>query len=454
MRRFHAFFFAQSTPRNPQRHGYKHSTLQHTWVSFILLIAYACFALPARSSQAQLNATQPTSLQMFVGESRIMPAPDVRRIAIGSARLLNANVLNNKEIILFANQAGSTTLSLWDNNAHHQQIYIHILPNEANKNQREVRDFISSIQGTKAKIVGDKIIIEGENLSNSDQEKIAEIAKRYPQVINFTNRIGWEKMIVMDVNVVEFPSATLRAIGVQWQGSSLGGLSAGFNFGANIDNRAGKHINRGLLFGANALFLSQLQLLAQKGEATILAQPRLSTRNGATATFFAGGEIPYETHSERDRNTIIFKPYGVKLDIAPHVDHTGTIRATIEAEVSSIDTSIETKSGPALRTRRTKTEFNIREGQTMILSGFLNREHLHNQDKIPGLGDIPILGTLFRSEKFIQRETELVVFVTPHISTEDEPTKKIQQTQEKLEQLFGPSPLSNPNNNALPSPKK
>lgn len=383
-------------------------------------------------------------IYLFSGESRVLPIPNVQRIAIGNGRLINASVINQQEVLVFANHPGMTTISVWYERPSKdlskqppQQIKVYVLPSETLRTQRDVAAFISNINGAHARMIGDKVIIEGENLTDSNQEKISEIAKRYPQVINFTNRISLEKMILIDVQVVEFPTTALRQLGVQWQGSTQGGIDAGINWHTQAALRSSPFA----FLGVTALLQSQILLLAQKGEAAILAQPRLSTRNGSTALFFAGGEIPYQVSEERDRRSVIFKPYGVKLEIQPRVDHRGIIRANIETEVSSIDASLETQSGPALRTRKTKAEFNLRDGQTMILSGFLNREQIRHQQKLPGLGDLPILGALFRSEKFQQRETELVVFVTPHIADpESNDAAVLNQTIQNLEKQLGPSP--------------
>lgn len=163
-----------------------------------------------------------------------------------------------------------------------------------------------------------------------------------------------------------------------------------------------------LNMGLNA----QLNLMEQNGTAVILAQPTLSARSGAKATFLAGGEFPY-TVSTINGPTVQFKPYGIRLEIEPRVDHNGVIRAKILSEVSDIDTSIPTISGPALRTRKTETEFNVMTGGTIVLSGLLRRDVSTSIDKVPFLGNIPVLGALFRSKRFQNNETELVVFVTP-----------------------------------------
>jgi pilus assembly protein CpaC len=113
--------------------------------------------------------------------------------------------------------------------------------------------------------------------------------------------------------------------------------------------------------------------------------------------------------------TINYKPYGIKLDIEPRVGQNGVIRAVIESEVSAIDASVSSPNGPALTTRRTKTEFNVRQGDTIVLAGLIQRSTSADTDKVPLLGDLPVLGALFRSKRFQNRETELVVFVTPSI---------------------------------------
>jgi pilus assembly protein CpaC len=155
----------------------------------------------------------------------------------------------------------------------------------------------------------------------------------------------------------------------------------------------------------------------------------------------AGGEYPYSV-STINGPTVIFKPYGIKLDITPRVDRNGVVRAVIESEVSSIDTSLNTIAGPALSTRKTSTEFNVQAGETLVLSGLISRKNSNSIDKMPGLGDIPILGALFRSKRFQNDETELVVFVTPTIVDSQTPglVDRVQRAQERLQNNLGPAP--------------
>jgi len=201
-----------------------------------------------------------------------------------------------------------------------------------------------------------------------------------------------------------------------------------------------------ILGGLNLGLSAQLNLLEQAGHASILAEPQLSARNGSKASFLAGGEFPYSV-ANANGVTIVFKPYGIKLEISPKVDRNGVIRATIQAEVSSIDASVSSPAGPALLTRKTDTEFNVRSGETIILSGLLQRNTSTDIDKVPLLGDLPVLGALFRSKRFQNKETELVVFVTPSVVDSASPglVDRVGRATQRLEKQLGRPPyLSEP----------
>ncbi len=410
-------------------------------------------------------------IEMFVGESRVFPTPGVGRIAVGNGAVLTAAALDNKEVIVFANQVGTSSLFIWNADGRYQRVKVNIVPGDTARFGREIAAFLSTIPKAKASIVGANVIVEGDELSDADMSKIDDLAKRYPQIVNFTNRVGWEQMVLMDVKVVEFPITYLRDIGFKWNatgGGAIGGIwsplrrgngapyditvttgtgnappiTAKDGVGTSVPLPSGLNVLSALNLGLNA----QLNLLAQEGKATLLAEPQLSARNGSKASFIAGGEIPYSVQS-RDGLSVLFKPYGVKLDITPKVDHRGVIRATVLAEVSSIDRSLTTLGGPALLTRRTETEFNLRNGETIVLAGLLQRELSTDIDKVPLLGDIPVLGALFRSKRYQNKETEMVVFVTPTIVDANSAATRdrVSRTTDRLQERLGANPyLSEP----------
>ena len=312
----------------------------------------------------------------------------------------------------------------------------------------------------KTALIGDKVVVEGEGLSDSDLAKIGKMAETYPQILNLTNRLGLEKMVMLDVKVVEFPVNELSEIGLKWGttgGAAVGGIWSpanrhgdGYQIGvpnsppiSSADGSTTVILPSGLnvLSAINMGLSAQLNLMQQNGRLTILAEPQLMARNGSAAKFLAGGEIPFVVSSLAGQ-TVIYKDYGIKLDIEPKVDRDGVIRASVDSEVTAIDASITTAGGPAFTKRKTKTEFNLKSGETMVLSGLISRKTSATIDKVPGLGDIPVLGALFRSKRFQNDETELVVFVTPSLVDSNSPglADRVQRTMERLERVGGPPP--------------
>lgn len=422
------------------------------------------------SQSIMVDAAAPArEFEMFVGESRVFATPGVARIAVGSGQVITANALDGKDVIVFANGAGTTMLYVWTNDGRYQRIKVTVMANDVARYAREVASFLSTIPKTKATVVGDKVIVEGDDLSDADRDKVAELAKRYPQIVNFTGQIGWEQTVLMDVKVVEFPRTKLRELGLKWGaagGAAVGGIwrpvNRGDTTGLSISPPAGdagalpitSTSANGLVYPSSPIITSavnlglsaQLQALEQNGTATVLAQPQLSTRSGYKATFHAGGEIPYSVASVNGV-TVQFKPYGIRLDIEPRVARSGAIRAVIDSEVSSIDSSVSTTNGPALLTRRTRTEFNVKPGETIVLAGLLQRTNSTDTEGVPFLGNLPILGALFRSKRFQNKETELVVLVTPHLVDSNTPALKdrIERVHERLKQNLGDAPyLSDP----------
>lgn len=175
----------------------------------------------------------------------------------------------------------------------------------------------------------------------------------------------------------------------------------------------------------------------------MLAQPQLVARSGATAEFLAGGEVPYTTTDANGSSNTAFKPYGVSLKITPRIERSGVVRSRIEVEVSSVDHALSVENGPALKTRRASTEFNVRSGDTLVLAGFLSRDDARNVDSVPGLGSVPVIGQLFRATKVQRNDTELAVFVTPVVVSADHPdmAHRVRRADRLLRESFPEPPV-------------
>jgi len=388
--------------------------------------------LAATPAHADTTTSPPEQLFLQAGETHVIAAPDVARVAVGDSRIVQAAAADGREVLVFAREAGATTLHVWNQDGARSAWTVDVAPAGLRRIQREIELLLARIPNARSQVVGERIVIEGEDLADSDQARIAALAERYPAVVDFTSRVGWDRMVLLDVQVVEVPRSRLQEWGVRWDGFTQGGLNAGLAWdgaGAHVAARPGSTVVNAAFparrltgyFGINALLSARINALAQQGEAVILAQPQLLARSGATASFLAGGEVPYTHVDANGHSTTTFKPYGVSLNITPHVERNGTVRSRIEVEVSSVDASVQVPGGPALAIRRAATEFNVRSGQTLVLGGFISREQTRDASRLPGLGRLPVIGALFGSKRFQQRETELAIFVTPVLADADHP---------------------------------
>jgi pilus assembly protein CpaC len=375
-----------------------------------------------------LNVLGQDSLKLEVGSSTVLKLAKVERLAIGNGEVVQATVINQNEIVVFGKKSGSTTLDIWRSTGKRASYQIRVAPEGFSRVQEDIKSLLKTIPMARSSVVGDKLIIEGENLSDSDQAKISRLAQRYPELLDFTSQVGWDKMVLLDVQVIEIPSARLQEMGVRWDSSLPLPLSGA-----------------GGLPGMRGLLSARLSALAQTGEATILAQPQLLARSGATASFEAGGEVPYTTTNKDGRTSTSFKKYGVSLNITPQVDRNLAVRSKIDIEVSSVDQTLASSSGPALKVRRASTEFNVRSGQTLVLGGFLSRERTRDREGVPGLSEIPVVGGLFGVNRDHYRETELAIFVTPVVVNAEHPgmTQRVDNAAMIVEQEFGSLPRLN-----------
>lgn len=416
-----------------------------------LLFIAASFLL-----QQPVHARQETLIRMQVGEVRVLAIPDVARVAVGDGHVLNAVTTEEKEVIVFARHEGASAVHVWSVDGQTHRYQVEVAPEGARQIQQELRRVLERVPNARVSEVGDKLLVEGDELSDGDRERVTALSKRYPQLLDFTSPVGWDHMVLLDVQVLEVPRAQLREWGVRWGRETNGGLNAGLAWDAGsrrLSDRPGETVipvpypaaTVAGYFGINAFLSAQIDALAQTGTAVVLAQPQLLARSGATAEFLAGGEVPYSTTDKNGNTNTAFKPYGVSLRITPQVERNGAVRSRIEVEVSSIDATLSVPNGPSLKTRRASTEFNVRSGQTLVLAGFLSREESRNVNKFPGLGDIPILGELFKSTRFQHNETELAIFVTPVVVAPDNPDlmQRVRQANDILRTTFKTDELVN-----------
>ena len=418
-------------------------------MTFIYLSALWLFLTPFYAmAQQQINLT--------VGQIHVLPVEQIARVAVGDGDVINAVTDDDKEVVIFARAAGDTSMQIWDVDGNSKSYQIRVSSAVQHRIQHDIRNMLNRIDNVKATVVGEKVIVEGDKLSDADRERVQLLAKHYPQVVDMTSQVGWDQMVLLDVQILEIPRNFLQEIGVSWNSSSVGGFNAGVvwdSTAGGLLTRPGEQALEAAFaqhnplgyFGINALLSSNLKAMTNEGKAVMLAQPQLMARSGATAEFLAGGEVPYAISDGNGNTQTVFKPYGVSLQITPRIEKNGIVRSSINVEVSSIDGSMVLQGGPALKIRRTNTEFNVKSGQTLVLSGFISRDQMQNMDKVPGMGDVPILSALFRSKKFQNNETELAIFVRPVVVSSDneDMQQRVMRSQAIVDSTFEQGPLLN-----------
>ncbi|MFO1300401.1 MAG: pilus assembly protein N-terminal domain-containing protein [Burkholderiaceae bacterium] len=417
----------------------------------MLATALCCVASgPGDAAAAADSTLPPIPVELYVGQVHLIRAGELKRVAVGNGKVIQATALDGGQVLVIPEAAGQSTLHLWGKDGTETSFAISVVPADANRLLDEIRAMLGDSSRVRARIVGDKVVLEGSELSEEEAARMTEIARRYPQVVNLISRVGLERMIEMDVRMLEIRRDLLEDIGVRWSGSMqgpsfgiLGDLqrSRAFQPGgaaaeAGLEART-RVAPFATVLGLASSISSIINLLVQNGDAVVLAEPRLSCRSGGSARFIAGGELPVPFASGLGTVSVGFKEYGVKFDVSPVASESGVIAAKIATEISAINFEIQVQDVPGLLKRRAETEVNLRENETLVIAGLLTEESSKAIDRVPGLGEIPILGKLFRSREFRDRKTDLVVFITPRFVGPASPTQReaIERSAQRLEQV-------------------
>jgi pilus assembly protein CpaC len=368
----------------------------------------------------------PVPIVLYVGQAHVLNEREVRRMAVGNGKVLQATALDDRQVLVLPESPGQSSLLVWGRTGPERTYVFHVLPADTSRLLAEVQAMLGVASKVAARLVGDKILIEGSEVTEEQAARIAEIARRYPQVVNLVSRVGMERMITMDVKFIEIRRELLEDLGVKWNGSAQG---PSFQIIGDLHRSSaltpgGAAQGSGLVIRprippfASSLSLvsslsSMLNFLVQQGHAAILAEPRLSCRSGGSARFVAGGELPIPMSGALGTASVGFKEYGIKFDVSPQANESGVIAARIGTEISAINFEIAVNQVPGLTKRRAETEVNLRENETLVIAGLLTDEGSRNMDRVAGASELPVLGPLFRSRQFRDRQTELAVFITP-----------------------------------------
>ncbi len=349
---------------------------------------------------------------------------------------------------------GSTNLLIYGANGKLQQVVDVRVGYDARSLEQDL-SVVFPGEGIRVQTMGEGLLLTGNVSNASVAKRVMDLAEKFaPQGTTSAMTVRASQEVVLEVRILEASRSALQDLGFGGtitNGHILGGaiptgqIAGGTSFANYGSGLIGPSAPAGTIsLRATVGDISidaTLQALEEKGVVRTLARPNLVAVSGETASFLAGGEFPYPVPQGLNQITLQFRTYGVKLNFLPVVQDNGLIRMKVAPEVSQLDQAnairINGVTVPGLITRRADTTVELKNGDSLAMGGLFQRNYDNTVRQFPVLGDIPVLGTLFRSVRWRRAETELVIIVTPRLATPQDFARAA-----AINTLGGPEPLA------------
>jgi pilus assembly protein CpaC len=285
-------------------------------------------------------------------------------------------------------------------------------------------DLAAALPGENVQVrnLGEGLLLSGEVSTTAVQTRAKALADKFAPdgAVTSALTVRASQQVILEVRVLEASRTALKEAGINVEAANNAHLALTTGSGLlGVSSPQGALRLSGSI-GTASVDVT-LQALEEKGVIRTLARPNLVALSGQKAKFLAGGEFPFPVPQDRDTIGIEFREYGVKLEFEPVVQDNGLIRLRVAPEVSQLDVRNSIRvlnvDVPALSVRRTETTVELKEGEAFAIAGLFQQDYLNQVRQLPGLGDVPVLGSLFRSSRWRRQETELVVVVTPRLAT-------------------------------------
>lgn len=347
-------------------------------------------------------------------------------VFVGNAELADVQVQSPKIIYVFAKKPGKTNLFALDSRGRVLVNSPIIIRHDVSALQAALNDLTPN-SNIQAKSMNGGIILTGRVETPAVSESAHRLASLFSKIVFNRLTVEGNVQVNLRVQVAEVARSVTKQLGVNWENiSSAGKFALGLGTGRDIVNDAGNFTRTGSLSsfifgfddGQNNIN-GIIDALEEEGLITLLAEPNLTALSGEPASFLAGGEFPIPVPGEDGTVTVDYKEFGVSLDFTPNIVGNNRINLKVSPEVSQLSSNSAINIGgifiQSLITRRADTTVELASGQSFVLGGLLNSDSDNNISKTPLLGELPIIGALFRSSSFQRNETELVIIVTPYI---------------------------------------
>jgi pilus assembly protein CpaC len=404
-------------------------------------VVWAQAPAPVVPQSGTTNQDSTNDLSLAVGKSVVLDlARPVTRIVVGLGDFAQAQAVSPTQILLSGKAAGETSLIVWDQSGGRQFFNVTVRPSTFSATdqlegvRRELRAELPG-QSVKVSLDNGMIFLRGTVSNLNSSERAVTIASTAGKVVNLlnVNVPAPEPQILLKVKFASIDRNKSKQLGINifstGFGNTIGAISTGQFSPPGIslggDGTATATVGNPLqlfAFYPGINLGATISALESKGLAEVLAEPNIVAKNGHQASFLAGGEYPYPVAQSSGTGgaapiTIQFKEYGVVLAFIPTITTRGTIRLQVAPEVSALDfgnaVSIGGFTVPGITVRRVKTEIELGDGQSFAIGGLLDNRETETFQKIPFIGDVPILGKLFQSMQRNRTNTELIVIVTP-----------------------------------------
>ncbi len=427
----------------------------------MVLVSYTGVWGEGLTTQA-VHMDAPQRLGLTVGESRIVETEmSFKRASVANPDVADQIVLSPKQIYLAGKAVGTTTLTLWGQDGQVANVFQVQVSPDVTRLKEQIHTMLPHEPGIQVMNSHDHITLAGNVTNMESLSKVLSMAEPYaPQKIINLVQVGGVQQVMMEVKVAEMQRGLMKRMGVNFKRAQknhrdfsiglindLSTIDAITPIGHQQSSQTTtltfpdvRTLASNLVLGfgiGQDLWTLFLDMLKEHSLSKTLAEPTLIAESGQAAEFLVGGEFPIPIPQQLGQVTIKFKEFGVGLKFTPTVLSEGRISVIVNPEVSELDFSngiiVQGFQIPALTTRRVKTVVELGDGQSFAIAGLLQDNIKESVSKYPFLGDIPILGALFRSTSFQKNETELIVIVTPHLVKPLDMVKQTLPTDHYLE---------------------
>jgi pilus assembly protein CpaC len=392
------------------------------------------------TQQVRLASLGSAAVTVTLGKSRTLSTDrSFTDVVIGDPEVADVVPLTDRSVYVLGKKAGTTSVSAYDADKRLVGVIEVEVAHNAPRATQEIRRSVTA--DARVATQNGRLIVQGEAPDIARAERAGRIARLHGAGEAVNNlRVRGPQQVMLEVRFIEISRQAGRDLGVRLEtnapnattrsGRGQVGVLGFFADASALATGAapfGTIMGRLISGGTNVDIL--IQALETQGLARRLAEPNLVTLSGEKANFLAGGEVPIPVAQQNGTITLEFKKYGVGLTFQPTVLGNGVINLKVEPEVSQVDPNTSYRLGniqvPAFITRRASSVVELKSGQSFAIAGLLQTLTESTTEQLPWLADLPVIGALFRSREFRQRETELVIIVTPHMVNPARPGQRL-----------------------------